>query len=59
MEEVNVAFKESVHKIVDRIKNEPYFRWSNKMGVILPEGTRVCIVHITKIKGIPPNNVEY
>ena len=32
MEEVNVAFKESVHKIVDQIKNEPYFRWLNKMG---------------------------
>ena len=24
-------FKEPVHKIVDRIKNEPYFRWPNKM----------------------------
>ena len=32
MEEVNMAFKEPVHKIMDRIKNEPYFRWSNKMG---------------------------
>ena len=32
MGEVNVAFKEPVHKIVDRIKNEPFFRWSNKMG---------------------------
>ena len=31
MEEVNVAFKEPVHKIVDRIKNEPFFRRSNKM----------------------------
>ena len=30
--EVNVAFKEPVHKIVDRIKNEPFFRWSSKMG---------------------------
>jgi len=29
---VNVAFKESVHKIVDRIKNESFFRWPNKMG---------------------------
>ena len=27
-----MAFKESVHKIVDRIKNEQFFRWSNKMG---------------------------
>ena len=32
MGEVNVAFKELVHKIVDRIKNEPFFRWPNKMG---------------------------
>ena len=32
MREVNVMFKEPVHKIVDRIKNEPYFRWPNKMG---------------------------
>ncbi|XP_030942925.1 uncharacterized protein LOC115967905 [Quercus lobata] len=32
MEEVNVTFKEPVHRILDRIKHEPYFRWSNKMG---------------------------
>ena len=32
MGEVNVAFKEPVHRIVDRIKNEPYFLWPNKMG---------------------------
>ena len=32
MEEVNVTFKESVHRIVDQIKNEPYFWWPNKMG---------------------------
>ncbi|XP_075649956.1 uncharacterized protein LOC142620477 [Castanea sativa] len=30
--EVNVAFKELVHKIVDRIKHEPYFWWPNKIG---------------------------
>ncbi|XP_065623440.1 uncharacterized protein LOC136064913 [Quercus suber] len=30
--EVNVTFKESVHKIVDMIKHEPYFRWPNRMG---------------------------
>ena len=30
--EVNVTFKEPVHKIVDRIKNEPYFQWPNNMG---------------------------
>ena len=30
--EVNVTFKELVHKIIDRIKNESYFQWPNKMG---------------------------
>ena len=30
--EVNVMFKEPVHRIIDGIQNEPYFRWSNKMG---------------------------
>ena len=32
MGEVNVAFKESVHRIIDRIKNKPYFQWPNKTG---------------------------
>ncbi|XP_050251031.1 uncharacterized protein LOC126697937 [Quercus robur] len=32
IEGVNVAFKEPVHKILERIKNEPFFRWPNKMG---------------------------
>ena len=32
MREVNVAFREPVHKIVDQIKNQPFFRWPNKMG---------------------------
>ena len=32
IEGVNVAFKEPVHKIIDRIKNESFFRWPNKMG---------------------------
>ena len=29
---MNVTFKELVHRIMDQIKNEPYFRWLNKMG---------------------------
>ena len=32
IERVNVAFKEPVHKILDQIKNETFFRWTNKMG---------------------------
>lgn len=31
-EGVNVAFKEPVHKILDRTKHESYFQWPNKMG---------------------------
>ena len=27
-----MVFREPVHKIIDRIKNEPFFRWPNKMG---------------------------
>ena len=30
--EINVTFKEPVHKILERIKNESYFRWTSKMG---------------------------
>ena len=29
---VNMAIKELVHMILERIKNEPYFQWSDKMG---------------------------
>lgn len=27
-----MLFKEPVHKILERIRNEPFFRWPNKMG---------------------------
>ena len=30
--EVNTMFKEPVHRIINWIKNESYFRWSKKMG---------------------------
>ena len=29
---VNTVFKELVHQILEKIKNESYFKWSNKMG---------------------------
>ena len=29
---VNLVFKEPVYKILEKIKNEPYFKWPNKMG---------------------------
>ena len=58
MGEVNVAFREPVHKIVDRIKNEPFFKWPNKMeGTPLGE-IKTCIVLTTEIKDIQPSNAE-
>ena len=40
MGKVNITFKEPMHNIIDRIKNEPYFMWPNKMGVTRLKGTR-------------------
>ena len=56
--EVNVTFKEPVHKIIDRIKNEPYFKWPNKMGVTCHDETKACIVCIIRIRAIPSSNVR-
>ena len=57
MGEVNVAFKEPVHKLIDRIKNELFFRWPNKMGGTPLGETKTCIVVTTGIRGIQPSNV--
>ena len=29
---VNTAFRKPVYQILEKIKNEPYFKWTNKMG---------------------------
>nr|XP_023883735.1 uncharacterized protein LOC111996031 [Quercus suber] len=29
---VNAVFRELVHRVLERIKNEPYFKWPNKMA---------------------------
>ena len=29
---VNIVFREPIHQILEKIKNEPYFKWSNKMA---------------------------
>ena len=58
MGKVNVAFKETMHKIVDQIKNESFFRWPNKMGETYLGGIRTCIVPITEIRGIQLSRAE-
>ena len=56
--EVNVAFKEPVHKIVDQIKNEPFFRWPNKIGGTPLGEIKTCIVFTTGIKDIQSSNAK-
>ena len=29
---VNTVFRESVHRVLEKIKNKPYFRWPNKIA---------------------------
>ena len=29
---INTVFQEPVHRVLEKIKNEPYFKWLNKMG---------------------------
>ena len=29
---VNTVFRESMHQVLEKIKNEPYFKWPNKMS---------------------------
>ena len=43
--EMNVTFKEPVHRIMDRIKNKPYFQWPNKMGVT-HQGEIKLVLHL-------------
>ena len=50
LREVNIAFKEPVHRIVNWIKNELYFRWPNKMRGDLSRRNRslYCTYHRDK-----------
>ena len=54
---VNTAFQELVHQILDKIKNEPYFRWSNKMVGTLQNVIKVFIVNTNRIEDTLRRNV--
>ena len=32
MQKVNIVFREPVHKVLEKIRNEPFFKWPNKMA---------------------------
>lgn len=46
-----MMFKEPIHKILERIKNEPYFWWPSKMGGDLARRNQnlYCMYHQEKV----------
>ena len=32
MQAVNVVFREPVQKVLEKVRNEPFFKWPNKMA---------------------------
>ena len=59
MGEVNIMFKEMVHRIIDRIKNEPYFQWLNKIGGDLSKRNQNLYCTYLEIRGTPPSSARY
>ena len=49
---VNLLFKVLVYQILEKVKNEPYFKWPNKMGETCLSVIRVSIVTTIRIGDI-------
>lgn len=56
-EGVNVTFKKLVYKILEHIKNKPYFWWPGRWAGTQLEGIRACTALIIKRKVILLSNV--
>ena len=48
---INALFKEPVHQILEKIKNESFFRWPNKMGGDPSKRNQSLYCHYHKDKG--------
>ena len=48
---INSLFKELVYQILEKIKNEPYFRWPNKIGGDPFRGNQSLYCHYHQDKG--------
>ena len=55
---VSSVFKEPVYQILKKIKNEPYFKWPNKMGGDPSKHNQSLYCHTINIKDTPPKTVE-
>lgn len=47
-----MVFKEPIYQVHEKIKNESYFKWPNKMGETPPNGIKTCIANIIEIEAI-------
>ena len=47
---MNVTFEEPVHKILEKIKHKPYFRWPGKMSEDLAKRNQ-NLLHLSPRKG--------
>ena len=50
---VGAVFRELVHQVLEKIKNEPYFRWPNKMAGESTKRNQNLYCQITKIMDTP------
>ncbi|XP_050289945.1 uncharacterized protein LOC126728120 [Quercus robur] len=55
---VNTVFQEPVHQVLEKIKNEPYFKWPNKMGGNLMRRNQSLHCQYHRNEGIPPRIIE-
>ena len=47
-----------MHQVLEKVKNEPFFKWPNKMMGNLKRETEISIVNIIETTVIPPRTVE-
>ena len=50
---INTEFREPVYQVLEKIKNEPYFKWPNKMAGNPRGAIRTFIANTTKTTDIP------
>ena len=55
---VGAVFREPVHQVLEKVKNEPFFKWPNKMMGNPEKRTEISIVNITRTTVTPPRTVE-
>ncbi|XP_065628025.1 uncharacterized protein LOC136066903 [Quercus suber] len=55
---VNTVFKEPVHQVLDKVKNEPFFRWPNKMVGNPDRRNHNVYCHTTRTTGIRLKTAE-